>query len=59
MAPLILVAILNFAAAAGLVAYRVAKGRTDLLGLSCLACFAATVSVGAVLTLAVTQVGIV
>ncbi|MFC5505385.1 hypothetical protein [Bosea massiliensis] len=59
MALLILVAILNFAAVTGFVAYRAAKGRTNLIALSCLACFAATVSVGAVLTFAVTKTGMV
>jgi hypothetical protein len=59
MALLILVAILNLAGVTGLVAYRYAKGRTNLAALSCVACFAATVSVGTVLTLAVTKTGMV
>lgn len=59
MALLILVAILNFAGCTGFVAYRVAKGRTNLIGLSCLACFGATAAMGAVLTLAVARAGIV
>lgn len=59
MALLILVAILNLAAAIGVVAYRVAKRRTDFVALSCLACFSATVSTGFVLTLAVNASGMV
>lgn len=58
MALLILVAILNLAAAIGVVAYRIAKRRTDFVAFSCLACFSATVSAGLVLTLAVKASGI-